>query len=950
MHSPAPASPQQTPAKVDFNKQIRPLLAKHCWTCHGSDPGARCARMRLDTPQGIGEARDGGRPIEPGHPEKSLVWKRLNPPIPAMQMPPPGSGIDPMGPADKALVKRWIEEGGNFQSHWAFERPVRHELPQVKQKRWVRTWVDAFVLTRLEAAGVAPQPEADGTTLLRRASLTLTGLPPSADERMAYLDDKRPGAYERAVDRLLASPRYGEHQARYWLDAVRYGDTHGLHLDNERSIWPYRDWVVRAFNEDLPYDAFVTWQLAGDLLPNATTEQRIATGYVRMNPTTSEGGAIDAEFLAKNTFDRVDTTSIVMQGLTLGCARCHDHKYDPLSQRDYYGMFAFFNSTKEAPLDGNAFLPSPVMKAPTPTQSRQLQAWDASLAELVSKANALQARAWAEGQSEDRPRVGAWERAGPYPAKTFDEAFDTAFPPEKAPADVAWAPYPFTGKPLASVVGVENAAAYLRTTVTVSTARPIVLRVGSDDGVGVWLNGKSVHRNKVARPLEPDVDVVTLPVTAGQNSLLLKIVNGGGADGASASFGDPLLDRLQAALAKNDAEAHRVVAATYLEAGPNTPEAERYRSISTKRQVLDASLPRTLVAEEMPMPRTTYVLRRGEYDRPGAPVTRSVPHMFGWLPKGAPVNRLGLARWITNERNPLTARVIVNRIWQQEFGTGIVASSEDFGSRGAFPSHPELLDTLAVTFREGGWSVKKLHRLLVTSATFRQSAAVGVGKFDPENRLLARGPRFRLDAEVLRDQALFIAGLLVKQDGGKGVKPYQPPGLWEEIAYPTSNTARYVQDHGPDLYRRSVYLFWKRTSPPPALLMFDAPMREACVVRRSRTNTPLQALAALNAPAFFEASRVMAQRVLKAAKGDAARIDLAFSLATSRPPKEQERAILRRALAEQRAVYREDPAAATRMLSVGEAPRDPSLAVGEHAAWTMVCNLLLNLDETVTMH
>lgn len=948
----SPSRVEQVPApkKVDFNRQVRPLLAKHCWTCHGADPDARKSALRLDTAAGIAEQRDGGRPVEPGSLAKSLIWARLNPTIPALQMPPADSGIDAMSPAEKAIVKQWIEEGGTFQSHWAFEKPVRHDPPAVKSKAWARTWVDAFILARLEAEGLTPQPEADAATLLRRASLTLVGLPPTPEELKAFLADKRPEAYERAVDRLLASPLYGEHQARYWLDAVRYGDTHGLHLDNERSIWPYRDWVVRAFNEDLPYDQFITWQLAGDLLPNPTTEQRIATGYVRMNPTTSEGGAIDAEFLAKNTFDRVDTTSTVMQGITLACSRCHDHKYDPFTQRDYFGMYAFFNSTKDAPLDGNALLHGPVMKAPTPTEAKQLADWDASLGALVARVDAAKARVWAEAQSNAQPVVSKWERSGPYVGKTFDEAFDTAFPPEKPLAEVAWEPTPFDGKPLAAVVGRENAAVYLRTTLTVTSARPVVLRVGSDDGVAVWLNGKQVHKNKVARALAAENDPVTLPVQAGANTLMLKIVNGGGADGAAASFGDPMVERLKPALSKNDATSRRAVAEAFLEAGPSSPDAEAYRALVTRRRALDATLPSTLVAEELPKPRSTFVLRRGEYDREGAPVTRAVPKVFGWLPSGAPVNRLGLARWMTDARNPLTARVIVNRIWQQNFGTGIVASSEDFGSRGEFPSHPELLDTLSVTFREEGWSIKDLHKLLLTSATFRQRSVHASSEKDPENRLLARGPRYRLDAEVLRDQALALAGLLVRTEGGKGVKPYQPPGLWEEIAYPSSNTSKYVQDHGADLYRRSIYLFWKRTSPPPALLMFDAPMRESCVVRRTRTNTPLQALASLNAPSFFEAARVMAQRVLASPGGDDARLAYAFSLATARPPNAVERGILRQTLAEQRAAYRDDPVAAAKILKVGESPVAPGIAPDEHAAWTLLCNLILNLDEAVTLH
>ncbi|MCB8931936.1 MAG: PSD1 domain-containing protein [Chthonomonadaceae bacterium] len=947
--------PVQKSTRVDFNREIRPLLAKHCWTCHGADSGSRRAGLRLDTPQGIAELRHGSKPIEPGNLKASLVWQRLNPEIPALQMPPPESGIEPMNDAEKALVRQWIEQGGKFERHWAFELPVRSDPPQVPGDGWVRNFVDAFVRAKMEANGLKPEPEAAPATLLRRASLTLTGLPPTPQELDSFLQDKAAGAYERAVDRLLASPRYGEHEARYWLDAVRYGDTHGLHLDNERSIWPYRDWVVRAFNEDLPYDQFVTWQLAGDLLPNPTTEQLIATGYVRLNPTTNEGGAIAEEFLAKNTFDRVDTTSTVMLGVTLGCARCHDHKYDPFLQRDYYGLFAFFNSTLDAPLDGNDKFHGPTVKAALPEQEAQLREWDAALRSLEARVDPNEARAWAEREAARRPSVGAWTLAGPYAAGSFDAAFDQPYGPEPgAPKNtVEWRPIDLPpGKAQLGVVGKANAAVYLRATVDSPLAREAELLLGSDDGVAVWLNGKSVHKNKTLRAVAPGADKVRLPLQQGANELLVKIVNATGDDGVAIDLADPLAGRLKAELDKGAKADHRLFASAFLASGPDSADAKRYRTVSAQRDQLDASLPRTLVAAELPMPRTAYVLKRGEYDKRGAPVTRAIPRVFGWLPSGAPVNRLGLAKWIVSRKNPLASRVIVNRIWQQEFGTGLVASSEDFGSRGDFPSHPELLDTLAVWFRESGWSVKKLHRLLVTSATFRQSAAVDPEKraLDPENRLLARGPRYRLDAEVLRDQALYAAGLLNEERGGHGVKPYQPPGLWEEIAYPASDTSKYVQDHGQALYRRSLYLFWKRTSPPPALLLFDAPMRESCVVRRARTNTPLQALTAMNAPAYFEASRVMAERVLHQKGPDASRIDFAFRLATARDPSPSEQGVLLRALSEQRALYHFDVDNAKKLISAGEAPRDESLDPAEHAAWTMVCNLMLNLDETVTMH
>lgn len=950
----------QAPAKktIDFNRDVRPILAQHCWVCHGSDPEAlkKTRNMSLDSFEGATQDRGGYRAITPGKPDQSALLRRVTAEIPAMQMPPPDSGLKRLTKDEVGILRKWIEEGAEYSRHWAFVPPKLPALPTVRNAKWVRNDIDRFVLAKLEEQNIAPEPEADRATLIRRASLTLTGLPPTPAEIDAFLADGRPNAYERLVDRLLASPRYGENQARYWLDAVRYADTHGLHIDNERGIYPYRDWVVRAYNEDLPYDQFTLWQLAGDLLPHRTTDQLIATGYVRLNPTTNEGGAIEAEFLAKNTMDRVDTTATVFMGVTLGCAKCHDHKYDPFTQRDYYSMYAFFDSTADAPLDGNLRYPDASMPAPSPAQAARMAAIESAMSSLLAKANTAAARRWALSNSAVLPEVGDWQVAGPYMAKDFATAFNQAFPPEPGGSGQSdWKPLKFELDALEpNIVGQPNAAAYLRATVTVSAPLRIDLRLGSDDGIKVWLNGVAIHQNMVERSLAADEDKVEVNLNPGRNDLLVKIVNSSGQDGAYIGFGNHLTKRLARAraIALQKAGKQTELAALYLELGPDSADAARYRGLIIDKAILDAAIPRTLIAKELPKPRETHILRRGQYDLPTDLVSRAIPKVFGALPAGAPHDRLGLARWIIDPSNPLTARVYVNRIWQQHFGTGLVKSSEDFGSRGDWPSHPELLDYLACKFVQGGWSLKKLQRLILTSATFRQAATCTVAKRakDPDNILLSRGPRFRLDAEVIRDTALYASGLLVENPGGHGDKPYQPPGLWSIIAYPISDTAHYRQDHGDSLYRRSLYLFWKRTSPPPTMLLFDAPMRESCVVRRSRTNTPTQALATLNETGFFEAARNMAQRVIKTKPGEKDRIDYAFRLATGRDPNKNEMSVVESFLSTEKKEFEAAPENAEKTLKVGESLRDKSTPAPEHAAWTMVCNLILNLDETLTQH
>jgi hypothetical protein len=951
---------------VDFNRDVRPILSEHCFPCHGPDKEAtaKTGGYRLDNFDEATRDLGGYFGIKPGSIEDSFLVERIDAEIPELRMPPENSIVKPLTEEQRQTLRSWIAQGAKYDKHWSFQTPKRPALPQVENWGWIRNPIDRFVLKRLTEDGHRPAPEADRAVLLRRAYLALTGLPPSIDELDAYLADTKPDAYERMVDRLLASPSYGEHQARFWMDAVRYGDTHGLHFDNERSVWPYRDWVVRAFNEDLPYDDFVTWQLAGDMLEEPTLDQQIASGYIRLHTTTNEGGVIAAEFQAKNTFDRVETSGTVFMGLTIGCARCHDHRYDPITQEEYYGLYAFFNSTVENPLDGNLLLPAPVIRAPSPEQSALMAALAEEQAKIESELSLSKIEAWASSSKVTPIQIGSWHKSEVYVAANFEAARTTNFGPETGSKEVVWTQTEVQlGTPIASVVGKENAAVYFKTEIQSPADQQIELRLGSDDSIRVWQNGTLVHDNNVSRGLVVDNDIIKVSLVKGRNELIFKIINGIGPDGFYAAFGDRRRETIESALAllaKPKIEETELLAVkrAYLEYGPedDRPGIE-WRELGRQAAELETQVPSTMVAQETEEPRPAMLLARGEYDHPKQQVKRSIPAALGELPPTGPQNRLGLAQWLTQQDNPLAARVFVNRVWQQYFGAGLVKTSEDFGSQGEWPSHPELLDWLSREFVDNGWSVKDLHRSIVLSAAFRQNAAATAAKTetDPDNRLISRGPRFRMDAEVIRDQALFLSGLLVQKQGGKGVKPYQPGGLWEAVGLigpdgNTSNTRIYVQDSGEGLYRRSLYSFWKRTSPPASLVIFDAPTREACIVRRSRTNTPLQALAVMNDPQFVEASREFAGRVMSGEQTETGRVRLAFRMATSRLPNDGETKILLRMLRSEKSRFMSQPENAASLLSIGDSTRDETLAQADQAAWTVVCSMLLNLDEVLTIH
>ena len=949
-----PKSPE-----VNFGRDVRPRLSEHCFKCHGPDAAKAAAGLRLDSFSGATAHLADGSAIVPHNPRASLLIDRVSDPDPLMRMPPQGAGVSSLSPAQIDVLRNWISQGAKYEKHWAFVAPKMPSIPTVRETQWPKNPIDRFVLSKLEAAGLKPEPEADRDTLALRAAQTLTGLPPTLEELNAFRHDNQPGAYERYVDRLMSKPSYGENQARYWLDAVRYGDTHGLQLDNERAVYPYRDWVIRSFNSDLPFNKFAQWQIAGDLLPNPSTEQLIATGYVRMNLTSNEGGAIPEEFLARNTFDRVDTTSTVFLGLTVGCAKCHDHKYDPIKQKDYYGLYAYFDSTQDEPLDGNIALPPPFIRATTPEVEARLTLMDRRLRSDLEAIDVDKATKWFEANRQPPLVSHDWQKSEVSSFATFDEAFDNPGPAE--PGQVgkpAWKPLAFQlGKDFPNLIGKDNSFVYVKGTFTLPKERSETLQVGSDDAIKLWLNGKLVHSHKITRGLADGFDTVKVEFRAGDNELIAKVINAGEPDGfrlAAGQPGDAEVDKALAALRRSpkDQTARRELQRAFLEYGPETDQAGAYRKLEMDRTTLEQSAPMTLIAREMPKPRPTFILKRGLYDQKGPAVVRHIPSALGSLPASLPNDRLGLATWLIDPSNPLVSRVFVNRVWQQNFGTGIVKTVEDFGSQGEWPLNQPLLDYLSVSFIQNGWSVKKLNRMIVTSAAFRQSSRISPQKLakDPENRLISRGPRFRLDAEVIRDKALKGGGLLVERIGGHGFKGYQPDGLWEGSSDPASSTHFYVRDRGSDIYRRSLYLFWKRTSPPPVMVTFDAALRDTCIVRRSTTNTPLQALAVLNEPSFLESCRTMAARVLTTSGSDAKRLQTAFELTLGRPPHPPEATLLLRAVTRYRGTYQKDEVAAQRLLNVGDSPQTKSAPIADQAAWMIVCSSLMNTDEFLTQH
>lgn len=1002
---------------VDFARQIRPILSNRCFVCHGPDENTREADLRLDVKEGAFADLGGYHAVVAGKLDESELFLRISEKDEDMRMPP--AEMDPMPEEEIALIRQWIEAGASWNDHWAFVKPAQPALPEPKQNEWVRNPIDRFVLARIEKEGLTPRPAADKTTLLRRVTFDLTGLPPTLEEVDAFLADESPEAYEKVVDRLLASPRYGEHAARYWLDVARYGDTHGLHLDNERSMWLYRDWVIKALNENKPFDEFTIEQLAGDLLPNSTVEQKVASGFNRCNVTTSEGGAINEEFLMRYAVDRVETTGTIWLGMTVGCAVCHDHKFDPISQKEFYELYAFFNSTSEKAMDGNALLPTPILKVPSAEQAEQqaklnteIAAVDAEIQAALAKieykdpleeatSESLEAQdfVWID---EALPAGANPQGDGPNPFQLVSLSERPVHHGEKVSTRTAdgRSQHFFTGAKPELVVGegdVLFAHVFLDPE---NPPREIMLqwndgswehRAFWGEDVIDWGKADTASRRRLGDLPEPG-KWVRLEIPVGKVGLKAgSKVNGWAFTqfGGTVSWdtagirtrtpqsgqgyesqrawelaigkGESLAKPLQAILGKkveerNDGEKKQLrehfLKNVYSGARETIRPLQAKRDdLKKKADALDKAIPATLVSGELKEPRQAHVMKRGQYDQPGEAVSRNVPAILPPFPADSPKNRLGFAQWLVAEENPLSARVTVNRYWQRYFGVGLVKTSEDFGSQGEQPSHPKLLDWLAVEFQRSGWDVKHMQRLIVMSATYRQSSKAAPADYaaDPENRLLARGPRFRLDAEAVRDNALAASGLLVEKIGGPSVKPYQPLGIWKAVGYTSSNTANFKQDHGDALYRRSLYTFWKRTAPPPTLQMLDAPTRETCTARRSRTNTPLAALALMNDVQFFETARGLAERaVTEAGPETKDRAVYAFRLATARSPSDMEVDVLVRQYEGQLAAYRRDAEAAKKVLAVGESPVPEGLDSAELAAWTLVANVILNLDETMT--
>ncbi|MCF7762152.1 MAG: PSD1 and planctomycete cytochrome C domain-containing protein [Verrucomicrobia bacterium] len=1004
-------------APLQFNRDIRPILSDNCFSCHGPDEAKRKAKLRLDKEEGALADLGGYQAVLPGQPSESELIRRIVATDPDELMPPAKSGKK-LTPEQVSTLRSWIAQGAQWQEHWAYLPPQRVEAPGMS---WFANPIDYFVSKRLGKEGVEPSSRADKVTQIRRVTLSLTGLPPTPDEVESFLQDASSNAYEKVVDRLLGSPRFGEHMARYWLDEARYGDTHGLHLDNERSIWPYRDWVIRAFNDNKPFDDFTVEQLAGDLLPNPTRDQLVATGFNRCNVTTSEGGAIPEEFAVRYAVDRVSTMATVWMGTTAGCAVCHDHKFDPLLQREFYSLYDFFNDLDENPMDGNALLPPPTVRLATPEQDARLKEFEEQIA-LVQKVIHSTAEAF---PYEDPLGPGQVETL---PYREF--VWVAVAPPEGAKISTEKESWEYASRREAPVrsesrVVVQNASGLGRHFFTES---PTGLNVGVGDRlfVRVYLDPKRTPREIAIRVHDgkgwsqsafwgedlidagaPDSEsrhrVGELP-SAGQwvrlevETSRLGLQPGARIRGMSFDQFDgrvywdqagivsrwpqagegfdsllawqaysreqekpPLPEAIQKAVksgvaAQNAAEKKQVREYFVENVHPGARSVfgalhDRVKELTNQRNEFDRSILRSLITRDRNEPIPAHVLKRGEYDKPGEEVHAGVPAVFPPLPEGQPTNRLGLARWLVSPEHPLTARVTVNRMWQQHFGIGLVRTAEDFGSQGEPPSHPELLDWLATEFVARDWDVKAMHKLIVMSATYRQDSRVRSELRDPENRLHARGPRFRLDAESIRDSVLAISGLLVEEIGGKGVKPYQPPGIWKEVAYTSSNTSNYKRDSGDALFRRSVYIFWKRTAPPPMMRIFDAPTREACQVRRERTNTPLQALALLNETLAIESARHMARRMIREGGGScAARVAYGFRLATGRTPDVEEQQTLNALCDRLRADYEADPGAARKLLEVGESRLDPEEATPELAAYTMVANTLLNLSETITLN
>tara|TARA_R110002111_G_scaffold227346_1_gene288796 strand:+ start:679 stop:3720 length:3042 start_codon:yes stop_codon:yes gene_type:complete len=993
---------------IEFNRDVLPILSNHCYMCHGPDSATREAGLRLDQRESATAKADSGkRAVTPGNVQVSEMIRRITTDDENERM-PPVKGPKALDAKQIATLKTWIKQGAEFQPHWAFVPPKQPELPETVHSEWPKNKIDFFVLEKLERAGLKPAREANRETLIRRVAFDLTGLPPTLQEIDRFLSAPSPDAYEQMVDRFLASPAYGEHMARHWLDLARYADSNGYQYDTEREQWIWRDWVINAYNSNKPFNEFTIEQLAGDLLPAATDQQRLATGFNRNHGITIEGGIIDEEYRTEYVMDRLVTTGDVWLALTIGCARCHEHKFDPISQKEFYQLYAFFNQVPERGMQG--FAPKQRIRSPLATPFQD--GLDAVLARLKAELQKPadineQLNLWSKRISEQR--VSGWTVLEPFTMKSSGGTTLTKLKDNSL---------------LASGANPQKDIYEITSTTDATNLTAVRLEALTHESLPGGGPGRHSNSNFVLSEFELTAVSMTDPSQrqtvkftraiadySQANYEIDKAIdgnqtgnNGWAVDGpsrklpatamfiAGAPFGYEGGTELQFRL-RHEAgfsthgvgrprlsitgdtpetlELHGIPAdirqiagkerdqrttneqkqlQEYFLAHHNPQQALEQRVAELEKQKL-AAIPETMVMQDMAQPRATYLLDRGQYNEPREQVSPDVPAIFPAMPKTAAKNRLGFANWLVAPGHPLTARVAVNRYWQRLFGLGLVKTSEDFGVQGELPSHPELLDWLALEFIRSDWDIKHMQRLIVNSATYRQTSHVGAAAYrkDPENRLLARGPRMRLDAEQIRDATLAVSGALVQQQGGKSVYPYQPKGLWLELNNRPNYSKAYPQGSGNDLYRRSLYTFWKRTVPSPMLKTLDAPEREFCTIRRSRTNTPLQALLLLNGPQFVEAARKLAERMLTEGGPTVdEQITYGFRLVTARNPSAAELTLFREAYATDLKYYTNDKDATQKLLQVGDSPLNENLNQEKLAAFTSLTRVFLNLDEAIT--
>jgi mono/diheme cytochrome c family protein len=1020
---------------VEFNRDVRPILSDKCFGCHGPDAKTKNIPLRLDI-EDQAKADLGKRfAIVPGQPENSEIIKRITAEQIFKKMPPPSSG-HAVSEAELATLKQWISEGAKWQKHWSFLPVTKPTPPQTSNNSWSRNAIDRFLLARLDKEGLKPSPEASKEKLLRRVTLDLTGLPPTPEEQRAFLADSSTNAYEKVIDRLLATPAFGERLAARWLENARYADSNGYQFDGERVMWRWRDYVIDSFHKNKPFNQFIVEQVAGDLMPNATREQIVGTGFNRNHRGNTEFGIVPEEYAVEYVVDRVETTSAVFLGLTMGCARCHNHKYDPFTQKEFYQFYAYFNNIPEngrAMKYGNS---PPLIAAPTKEEEAGLAALDrkiraaeesmskrrADIDRLMSnweKSGAAKSQAYwlpltnrraklsFENPDETRANMGEVRfvpgrvgnavelKGGAYLDAGFDAApFDiedrftitASIKSDTMPNGAIFSR--MDDKPKGRGFGLEARQGKIHVHFTSDfdddairmDSEAVVLQANTwqhvaltfdgsrmAEGVRVYVDGKPVK-------LKTEIDSLYRPFVNAGNRFPhpFRMGAGGGPERRFTGLIDEvaiwsrvlapdavaILGRVEALSklaaidpAKRDASAWRQLRGAFLESAAPAElrdEQAKLNALYQDREAMERSFPTVMVMKEMTERRPTTILLRGEYNKPGEHVEPGLPSMLPPLPSNEPNNRLGLARWMVGKDNPLTARVTVNRFWQMIFGTGLVKTSEDFGSQGEWPSHPELLDWLAADFMESGWNTKALFKQVLSSAAYRQDSKVSPDLLnrDPENRLLARGPRLRLPAETVRDQALAASGLLSAKVGGPSVKPYQPAGLWEEQSM---QNMYYTQGHGEDLYRRSLYMYWKRTIAPPMMTNFDASTREACAVRENRTNTPLQALNLMNDVTFLEAGRQIGRRMLaEGGPSDEAKLRYGFQLVLARAPQAKELEVLKSSLSYHRDFFSSDPKRTEKFLAKGESKLAAGIDLREQAAYMAIGSLLLNLDEAVT--